>query len=82
MELVPEEKLAIITTEQPILSPRNKNMEETLLPWDFHVNLSLEIAVVLTKKHQSVVPREKYPRVLENITKLDFQNWKISYLQE
>ena len=75
MELVPEEKLVIITTEQPILSQRNENMDETLLPWDFDVNSSLEIEVMLTKKHQSLAPRENYPRVLENITKVDFQNW-------
>ena len=75
MELVPAEKLVIITTEQPILSQRNENMDETLLSWDFHVNSSLEIEVMLTKKHQSLAPREKYPRVLENITKVDFQNW-------
>ena len=31
MELVPEEKLVAITTEKPILYPRNKNVEETLL---------------------------------------------------
>ena len=27
MELVPEEKLVAITTEKPILSPRNENVE-------------------------------------------------------
>ena len=32
--------------------------------------------------HQFVVSGEKYPRVLENMTEADFQNWKNSYLQE
>ena len=67
MELVPEEKLAIITTEKPILPPRNKNVEETLFPVDFDVDSSLEIEATLTKKHQFVVPGEKYPRVSENV---------------
>ena len=57
-------------------------MEETLFPIDFHVDSSLEIEVTLTNKHQSVVPGEKYPWVSENTTEADFQNWKISYLQE
>ena len=30
MELVPEEKLVVITTEKPILSPSTKNVEEIL----------------------------------------------------
>ena len=72
----------IITTEQPILPPRNENMEETLLPWDFDVYSSFEIEVTLTNKHQSVVLGEKYTQVLENMTEAHFQNWKISNLQE
>ena len=82
MELVPEEKLVVITTEKPILSPRNENVEETLFPVDFDVDSSLEIELTLTNKHQLVVPGEKYPRVSENMTEAYFQNWKISYLQE
>ena len=45
MEPVPEEKLVVITTEKPILSPSNENVEETLFPVDFDVNFSLEIEV-------------------------------------
>ena len=82
MEVVPEEKLAVITTEKPILSPSNENVEETLFPVDFDVDSSLEIKVTLTNMHQHVVPGEKYPRVWENMTEADFQNWKNSYLQE
>ena len=82
MELVPEEKLVVITTEKPILSPRNENVEETLFPVDFDVDSSLEIELTLTNKLQLVVPGEKYPRVSENMTEADLQNWKISYLQE
>ena len=40
MELVPEEKLVVITTEEPILSPRNEN-------GDFDVDSSLEIELTL-----------------------------------
>ena len=75
MELVPEEKLAVITSEKPILSPRNEN-------GDFDVDSSLEIELALINKYQLVVPGEKYPQVSENMTEADFQNWKISYLQE
>ena len=82
MELVTEEKLVIITTEKPILSTRNKNVEGTLFLVDFDVDFSLEIEVTLTNKHQFVVPGKKYPRDLENMTEADFQNWKISYLEE
>ena len=82
MKLVTEEKLVIITTEKPILSTRNKNMEGTLLLVDFDVDFSLEIEVTLTNKHQFVVPSKRYPRDLENMTEADFQNWKISYLEE
>ena len=32
--------------------------------------------------HQFVIPDEKYPRVLENMTEANFQKWKNSYLQE
>ena len=56
MKLVTEEKLIIITTEKPILSTRNKNVEGTLLLVDFDVDFSLEIEVTLTNKHQFVVP--------------------------
>ena len=56
MELVPEEKLFVITTEKPILSPRNENVEQTLFPVDFDVDFSLEIEVTLINKHQFVVP--------------------------
>ena len=63
MELVPEEKLVVITIEEPILSPRNENVEETLFPVDFDIDSSLEIEATLTNKHQFVVPDEKYPRV-------------------
>ena len=63
MEVVPEEKLVVITTEKPILSPSNENVEETLFPVDFDVDSSLEIKVTLTNMHQHVVPGEKYPRV-------------------
>ena len=68
MELVPEEKLVVITTEKPILSPSNENMEETMFPVDFDVDSSLEIEVMLTNMHQFVVPGEKYPQklILEN----------------
>ena len=66
MELVPEAKLVVITTEKPILSPRNENVEETLFPVDFDVDSWLEIEVMLTNMHQFVVPGEKYPRVSEN----------------
>ena len=66
MELVPEEKLVVITAEKPILSPSNENVEETLFPVDFDVDSSLEIELTLTNMHQFVVPGEKYPRVSEN----------------
>ena len=66
MELVPEEKLVVITAEKPILSPSNENVEETLFPVDFDVDSSLEIEVTLTNMHQFVVPGEKYSRVSEN----------------
>ena len=56
MELVPEEKLVVITTEKPILSPRNENVEQTLFPVDFDFDLSLKIEVTLTNNHQFVVP--------------------------
>ena len=56
MELVPEEKLFVITTEKPILSPRNENVEQTLFPVDFDVDFSLKIEVTLINKHQFVVP--------------------------
>ena len=61
MELAPEEKLVVIKTEKPILSPSNKNVEETLFPIDFDVDSLLEIEVTLTNMHQSAVPGEKYP---------------------
>ena len=67
MELVPEEKLAVITSEKPILSPRNEN-------GDFDVDSSLEIELALINKYQLVVPGEKYPQVSENMTEADFQN--------
>ena len=57
-------------------------MEETLFPVDFDVDSSLGIEVTLTNKHQFVIPGKKYPQVSENMTEADFQNWKISYLQE
>ena len=82
MELVPEEKLVVITTQKPILSPSNENLKETLFPVDSDVDSSLEIEVTLTNMHQFVVPGEKYPRVSENMTEADFQNWKNSYLRE
>ena len=82
MELVPEEKLVVIATERPILSPSNENVKETLFPIDFDVDSSLEIEVTLTNMHRFVVPGAKYPRVSEKMTKADFQNWKNSYLQE
>ena len=66
MELVPEKKLVVITTEKPILSPRNKNVEETLFLVDFDVDSSLEIELTPTNKHQLVFSGEKYPRDLEN----------------
>ena len=81
MELAPEEKLVVIKTEKPILSPSNKNVEETLFPIDFDVDSLLEIEVTLTNMHQSAVPGEKYPRVSENMTEADFQKWKNSNLQ-
>ena len=82
MELVPEEKLVVITTEKPILSPSNENVEEMLFPVDFDVDSSLKIKVTLTNVHQFVVPGEKYSRVSQNMTEADFQKWKNSYLQE
>ena len=82
MELVPEEKLVVIATEKPVLSPSNENVKEALFPADFDVDSSLEIEVMLTNMHQFVVPGQKYPRVSENMTEADFQNWKNSYLQE
>ena len=36
----------------------------------------------MANMHQFVVPGEKYPRVSENMTEEDFQNWKNLYLQE
>ena len=51
MELVPEEKLVVITTEKPVLSPSNENVKETLFPVDFDVDSSLEIEVTLTNMH-------------------------------
>ena len=72
MELVPEIKLIVITTEKPILSPSNENEEETLFPVHFDVESSLEMEVMLSNMHQFVVPGEKYPRVLENMTEADF----------
>ena len=74
MELVSEEKLIVITTEKPILSPSNENVQETLFPVDFDVDSSLEIEITLTNMYQFVVPDERSPRVLENITEADFQN--------
>ena len=70
MELATEEKLVIVTTEKPMLSPRNENVEETLFSVDFDVHSSLEIEVTLTNKHQFVVPGEKYPRVSEKNDKV------------
>ena len=54
MELVPEEKLVVITTEKPMLSPSNENVEETLFSVDFDVDSSLEIEVTLTSMRQFV----------------------------
>ena len=54
MELVPEKKLVVITTEKPMLSPSNEIVEETLFPVDFDVDSSLEIEVTLTNMHQFV----------------------------
>ena len=68
MELVPEEKLVVITTEKPILSPSNENVEETLFPVDFDVDSSLEIEVTLTNTHQFVVPGEKYPQKIYDLS--------------
>ena len=76
MELVPEIKLVVITTEKPILSPSNENKEETLFPVHFDVESSLEMEVTLSNMHQFVVPGEKYPRVLENMKQI-FKNGKI-----
>ena len=80
MELVPEEKLVIIKTEKAVLSPSNENVKETVFPVDCYVDSSLEIEVTMANMHQFVVPGEKYPRVSENMTEEDFQNWKNSYL--
>ena len=80
MELVPEEKLVVIKTEKAMLSTSNENVKETMLPVDFNVDSSLEIEVAMTNMHQFVVPGENYPRVSENMTEEDFQNWKNSYL--
>ena len=82
MGLVPEEKLVLITTKKPILSPSSEKVEETLFPVDSDVDPSLEIKVKLVNMHQLVVPGEKYPRVSENMTQADFQKWKNSNLQE
>ena len=82
MELVSEEKLIVITTEKSILSPSNENVQETLFPVDFDVDSSLEVEITLTNMYQFVVPGERSPRVLENITEADFQNWKNSYPQK
>ena len=48
----------------------------------FDVDFTLEMKVTLTNMHQFVLPGEKYPRVLENMTKANFQNWWNSYLHE
>ena len=80
MELVPEEKLVVIKTEKAMLSPSNENVKETVLPVDCDVDSSLEIEVTMANMHQFVVPGEKYPRVSENMTEEDFQNWKNLYL--
>ena len=61
MELVPKEKLVVITTEKPILSPSNENVEETLFPVELDIDSSLEIEVTLRNMHQFVGPGEKYP---------------------
>ena len=80
MELVPEEKLVVIKTEKAMLSTSNENVKETMFPVDCDVDSSLKIEVTMTNMHQFVVPGEKYPRVSENMTEEDFQNWKNSYL--
>ena len=74
MELVSEEKLIVITTEKPILSPSNENVQETLFPVDFDVDSSLAIEITLTNMYQFVVPGERSLRILQNITEADFQN--------
>ena len=81
MELVSEEKLIVITTEKPILSPNNENVQETLFPVDFDVDASLEIEITLTNMYQFVVPGERSPRVLENMTDADFQTEKLTKLE-
>ena len=80
MELVPEEKLVVIKTEKAMLSPSNENVKEIVFPVDCDVDSSLEIEVTMANMHQFVVHGEKYPRVSENMTEQDFQNWKNSYL--
>ena len=65
-----------------MLSPSNENVKETVFPVDCDVNSSLEIEVTMVNMHLFVVPGEKYPRVSENMTEEDFQNWKNSHLQE
>ena len=51
MGLVPEEKLVLITTKKPILSPSSEKVEETLFPVDSDVDPSLEIKVKLVNMH-------------------------------
>ena len=80
MVLVPEEKLVVIKTEKAMLSPSNENGKEIVFPVDCDVDSSLEIEVTMANMHQFVVHGEKYPRVSENMTEQDFQNWKNSYL--
>ena len=55
-------------------------MKETVFPVDCDVDSSLEIEVAMANMHQFVVPGEKYPRVSENMTEEDFQNWENLYL--
>ena len=72
--IVPEENLVVLTTENKNLSHSNEKVLEILFLVDFDVDYPLEIEITLTNIHQFVVPSKKYPWILENMTKTDFQN--------
>ena len=80
--IVPEENLVVLTTENKNLSHSNEKVLEILFLVDFDVDYPLEIEITLTNIHQFVDPSKKYPWILENMAKTDFQNWNNSYLQE
>ena len=72
--IVPEENLVVLTTENKNLSHSNEKVLEILFLVDFDVDYPLEIEITLTNIHQFVVPSKKYPWILKNMAKTDFQN--------